>query len=128
MGGSASRIATSTARTSRPRRCSSGRSPRPRRRRSPPPSRRSPEMAVTKVRRMDLLRDSISPFMDFFTGPFAKLNANPEIANFAVGNPQDYPLTAYVEPLRTHVEPQRRDWFAYKDSEPKSRIAVARSL
>ena len=85
-------------------------------------------MAITKVRRMDLLRDSISPFLDFFTGPFAKLNANPEIANFAVGNPQDYPLTEYVEALRTHVEPQRRDWFAYKDSEPKSRIAVARSL
>ena len=83
---------------------------------------------ATTVRSIDRLRDSIAPFLAFFTGPFAKLNANPEIANFAVGNPQDYPMPAYVDALRANLEPRRRDWFAYKDSEPKARIAVARSL
>ena len=84
-------------------------------------------MAAT-LRSIDRLRDSIAPFMAFFTGPFAKLNANPEIANFAVGNPQDFPMPDYVEALRAQLEPRRRDWFAYKDSEPKSQVVVARGL
>jgi aspartate aminotransferase len=83
---------------------------------------------ATTVRKIDRLRDSIAPFMAFFNGPFTRLNANPGIANFAVGNPQDYPMPAYVDALRAQLEPRRRDWFAYKDSEPKSQITVARSL
>jgi aspartate aminotransferase len=83
---------------------------------------------ATAVRKIDQLRASISGFMDFFEGPFSRLNGNPDIANFAVGNPQDFPMPAYVDALRQHLEPRRRDWFAYKDSEPKSRIAVARAL
>jgi aspartate aminotransferase len=85
-------------------------------------------MATTATRRIDRMRDSIAPFLAFFDGPFAKLNKNPDIANFAVGNPLDFPMPEYVEALRGQLEPRRRDWFAYKDSEPKSRIAVARSL
>jgi aspartate aminotransferase len=85
-------------------------------------------MATTAARRIDRIAASIAPFMAFFQGPFARLNANPEVANFAVGNPQDFPMPAYVDALRGHLEPQRRDWFAYKDNEPKARITVARSL
>jgi aspartate aminotransferase len=83
---------------------------------------------ATVVRKIDQLRESIAGFMAFFDGPFGRLNGNPNIANFAVGNPQDFPMPAYVDSLREHLEPRRRDWFAYKDSEPKSRIAVARGL
>jgi aspartate aminotransferase len=83
---------------------------------------------ATAVRKIDQLRESIAPFMSFFAGPFSRLNGNPEVANFAVGNPQDFPMPAYVDSLREHLEPRRTDWFAYKDSEPKSRIAVARGL
>jgi aspartate aminotransferase len=85
-------------------------------------------MATTAARRIDRIAASIAPFMGFFQGPFARLNDNPEVANFAVGNPQDFPMPAYVDALRGHLEPQRRDWFAYKDNEPKARITVARSL
>jgi len=85
-------------------------------------------MTTTASRRMDRLAASIAPFMSFFTGPFAKLNKNPDVANFAVGNPQDFPLPEYVDALRGQLQPRRRDWFAYKDSEPRSRITVARSL
>jgi len=85
-------------------------------------------MTTTATRRIDRLAQSIAPFQAFFDGPFAKLNANPDIANFAVGNPQEMPMPEYVEALRNHLEPRRRDWFAYKFSEPKARIAVARSL
>ena len=45
-------------------------------------------MATTATRRMDRLTASIAPFLSFFNGPFSKLNANPDVANFAVGNPQ----------------------------------------
>jgi len=83
---------------------------------------------ATEVRSIDRLRESIAPFLAFFTGPYARLNGNPEVANFAVGNPQEFPLPAYVDALRTHLEPRRRDWFSYKDNEPKARIAVARGL
>ncbi len=85
-------------------------------------------MTMQRMRKIDQLTASVQPFLDFFNGPFAKLNANPEVANFAVGNPQEFPLPAYVSALGKHLEPRRRDWFAYKQSEPKSRIAVARSL
>jgi aspartate aminotransferase len=85
-------------------------------------------MVTAATRRIDRLAQSIAPFQAFFDGPFAKLNANPDIANFAVGNPQEMPMPEYVETLRAHLEPRRRDWFAYKFSEPKARIAVARSL
>jgi aspartate aminotransferase len=74
------------------------------------------------------LRDSIAPFMRFFTGPFAQLNQQPEVANFAVGNPQEFPVPAYVEALHRHLVPQDKDWFAYKMSEPGSQRTVAGHL
>jgi len=85
-------------------------------------------VATVSVRRIDVLREAIGPFLSFFNGPFAKLNANPDIANFAVGNPHEMPLPGYVSALGAQLEPRRRDWFAYKMSEPRSRLTVARSL
>jgi len=74
------------------------------------------------------LRDSIAPFLRFFDGPIWARNARPGVSNFAVGNPQEMPLAGYVEALRSHLEPQGADWFAYKLSEPRSQVAVARGL
>jgi aspartate aminotransferase len=74
------------------------------------------------------LRDSIAPFLRFFNGPIWARTNQPGVANFAVGNPQDMPLPAYVDALRAHLEPQSPDWFAYKLSEPKSQSVVAASL
>lgn len=76
----------------------------------------------------DDIRDTIAPFLGFFNGPIWARNGEPGMANFAVGNPQEMPLRGYVDALRTHLEPQDKDWFAYKLSEPKSQAAVARSL
>lgn len=81
--------------------------------------------ALPKSQRM---RDSVAPFMSFFGGAFAELNGQPDIANFAVGNPQEMPLDAYVGALQHHVVPQNKDWFAYKLSEPASQRVVAGSL
>ena len=74
------------------------------------------------------LRDSIAPFLYFFSGPIWARNGQPGMANFAVGNPQEMPLSGYVDALRAKIEPQSTDWFAYKMSEPRSQEAVARSL
>jgi aspartate aminotransferase len=85
-------------------------------------------MTTASVRHVDQLRDSIRGFIDFFEGPFSKLNENPDVANFAVGNPLEMPMAEYIDTLRVHLEPRRRNWFAYKFSEPKARIAVAKTL
>jgi aspartate aminotransferase len=74
------------------------------------------------------MRESIVPFLSFFSGPFSRLNLDPDVANFAVGNPQEMPLADYVSALQRHAEPRNKDWFAYKLSEPESRRTVAATL
>ncbi len=74
------------------------------------------------------LQESVAAFLRYFGGPIWARNGQPGVANFAVGNPQEMPLTAYVDALRRHLEPQAPDWFAYKLSEPRSQAAVARGL
>ena len=83
---------------------------------------------VTAVRQTDLLRQAMQPFFSFFNGPFAQLNELPDVANFAVGNPQEMPLPEYVQSIGAHLTPQDAHWFAYKTSEPNSRAVVAQSL
>jgi aspartate aminotransferase len=85
-------------------------------------------MAVAIPTHLAELRDSIAPFLSFFNGPIWARFGDPGIANFAVGNPQDMPLPAYVDALRAHLEPKSPDWFAYKLSEPKSQAVVAADL
>ena len=74
------------------------------------------------------MRQSVAAFIDFFNGTFATLNGEPDVANFAVGNPQEMPLPGYVDALRRHVEPLDKDWFAYKLSESASQRTVAATL
>jgi aspartate aminotransferase len=85
-------------------------------------------MAIETLTRRERMRQSIAPFLSFFNGPFASLNGAPDVANFAVGNPQEMPIPEYVAALERHVAPQNKDWFAYKLSEPESRRIVAGTL
>jgi aspartate aminotransferase len=85
-------------------------------------------VTVTTVRRADALRESIAPFLAFFNGPYAELEPDPEVANFAVGNPHERAMPAYVDAIRRHLEPQDKDWFAYKMSEPNSQLVVAKTM
>ena len=85
-------------------------------------------MPVATQTHLSRLRDSIAPVFAFFDGPIWARNGEPGVANFAVGNPQDMPLPAYVDALRAHLEPQSPDWFAYKFSEPNAQSVVAASL
>jgi aspartate aminotransferase len=83
---------------------------------------------ATTVRHLDRLRASMAPFRRFFDGPIWARRDEPGIANFAVGNPQEMPLPAYVEALARALPPLDKDWFAYKMSEPRSQATIARSL
>jgi aspartate aminotransferase len=87
-----------------------------------------PPQSVPSARPRDRLRASITPFLSFFTGPFSRLNDEADVANFAVGNPQEMPLKSYVDALTRHVQPRDKDWFAYKLSEPASQRTVAATL
>ena len=84
-------------------------------------------MTVT-VSRTERMRASVAPFLGFFAGPFDRLNREPDVANFAVGNPQEMPLAAYVGALERHVTPLDKDWYAYKLSEEASCRTVAAAL
>src|SRR5438105_14686666 len=70
------------------------------------------------------MRESVAPFMSFFSGAFERLNTQPDVANFAVGNPQEMPLSAYVAALRDATEPRNKDGFAYKPSQAASQRTV----
>jgi aspartate aminotransferase len=68
-------------------------------------------------------------FLGWMARPeYAALAADPEVANFAVGNPQEMPLPDFVDTLRRAAEPRDKDWFAYKFSEPEAREVVAAAL
>src|SRR3954454_17120085 len=74
------------------------------------------------------LAGTVAPVIRFFDGPVWGRYADPAVANLAVGNPQEMPLPAYVDALGRALQPQDKDWFAYKMSEPRSRATVARTL
>jgi aspartate aminotransferase len=55
-------------------------------------------------------------------------NDDPESCDFLLGNPQEMPLPGYSAALKRQVEPQNKDWFAYKMNEPKAQEVIAASL
>lgn len=73
--------------------------------------------------------DSLRPTIDFLTDPeFDALMHDPEVANLALGNPQELPLPDLVSALTGALQPQDKDWFAYKMNEPGSRQAIAAAI
>jgi aspartate aminotransferase len=87
-----------------------------------------PALSPVRLARTDKLRQTIAPFLAFFNGTYADLESQADVANFAVGNPQEFALPGYVDALRAQLEPQDKDWYAYKMSEPNAQQTVARSL
>ena len=85
-------------------------------------------LMTTAAPTAERMRQSVAPFLAFFGGQFARLNSDPDVSNFAVGNPQEMPLPEYVAALQHHLVPQDKDWFAYKLSEPEATSVVARTM
>lgn len=78
--------------------------------------------------RRERMRQSVAPFLAFFEGAYSRLDGQPDVANFAVGNPHEMALPALVSALRGHVEPRDPEWFGYKLSEPAAQRTVAATL
>jgi len=70
----------------------------------------------------------MAPIQRMVDSPIFARRGAPGVADFMVGNPQEMPLTDFVDVLRRNAVPQDKNWFAYKLSEPEARIPVARSL
>ncbi len=73
--------------------------------------------------------DAVAPVTRFFSeSAWARRMGDPDVADFAFGNPQEMPLPGFVEALGKWSVPQNKDWFAYKNNEPASCAVVAAAL
>ncbi|MCU9848736.1 aminotransferase class I/II-fold pyridoxal phosphate-dependent enzyme [Defluviimonas sp. WL0024] len=72
--------------------------------------------------------DEIKTVFDFFSSYRADAADGQGVADLTFGNPHEMPLPGLVAALKTHSEPQRTDWFAYKTSEEDARGVLARAL
>ncbi len=80
-------------------------------------------------RRMERMVGSVAHVFDWFNGgDWQRHHLDPDVADFAFGNPQEMPLPGLVDALQRNAVPQDKDWFAYKFSEEEPREVVAASL
>lgn len=54
--------------------------------------------------------------------------SRPGMSDFTFGNPQEMPLTGFVDALQRWSQPQNKDWFAYKMHEEQACRTIAQSL
>jgi aspartate aminotransferase len=81
------------------------------------------------TQRMTRIHQSMETFVDFFTNPrLSAWQSDPLGSDFLTGNSQEMPLPGFVDTLRRWIEPQSKDWFSYKMSEPEARAAIAGNL
>ena len=72
---------------------------------------------------------AMGQFVGFFTtSAYSRRAGEPGISDFVAGNPQEMAVPGFVDALKKWVEPQNKDWFAYKRSEPHATKAVAATL
>ena len=66
--------------------------------------------------------------LDFFQNYRSGATDGQVVADLTFGNPHEPPLPDLVSALRTHIEPQTTNWFAYKTSEEEPRRVIAEGL
>ncbi|MDX1436845.1 MAG: aminotransferase class I/II-fold pyridoxal phosphate-dependent enzyme [Anaerolineales bacterium] len=77
-------------------------------------------------RRTQNMLAGLMPFINYYRdSPYARYHLEPDVCDFAFGNPQQMPLAPYVESLQRHLPPQHKDWFAYQDNWPASQEIMA---
>jgi aspartate aminotransferase len=83
-----------------------------------------PEFTIPR-RTADVIK-GLMPFINYYRdSPYARYAGEPDVCDFAFGNPQEMPLPAYVDALQRHLPPQHKDWFAYQDNWPESQKVIA---
>lgn len=73
--------------------------------------------------------EATSTFLQFFSeSSWARRRGEKEISDFVLGNPHEMPLPEFVGALGQWVQPQNKDWFAYKTNETEPRDVLVDSL
>lgn len=86
-------------------------------------------MTYPYAQRIQQLQEINAPVLAYLTrSSYPELVDKPGVCDFALGNPQEMPLPGFSEALQKHITPQNKNWFAYKDSEPKAQAAAAAAL
>lgn len=86
-------------------------------------------MTLPIATRINTLGATVAPVMEFFLNSrLQQMATDPNVYNFAVGNPQEMPLQSFSDALSHWSQPQNKDWFGYKMSEPEARTTIAESL
>ena len=86
-------------------------------------------MSIAASSRVERHAAFMGPIQRMVESPILRATRGPPgVADFMVGNPQEMPLSEYVDVLQRNVQPKDKNWFAYKLNEPEARIPVARSL
>jgi aspartate aminotransferase len=83
---------------------------------------------MTAPLRLERIATASGPLHDFVNRYYAASRGQPDVCDFAFGNPHEMPLPGLVDALKRWAVPQDKDWFAYKHSEPSAREVVAASL
>lgn len=85
--------------------------------------------ALPISRRVQDMTAETRPVLQYITDPkWTGLLQDPQACDFVYGNPQEFPLPGITRALQKWAEPQNKDWFAYKMSEPRSQEIVAAAL
>lgn len=86
-------------------------------------------MIADSSRRITRLQGLVGHVFRYFSqSAYAHKAGQPGVSDFAFGNPHDMPLPEFAQALGRSSVPHNKDWFAYKQSEPRAREVVAASL
>ena len=71
---------------------------------------------------------SLVPLLNLFlSSEYQTKRLDPDVCDFAFGNPHELPLPGFTAALQAAIPPQNKDWFAYKNSEPAAVEAAIES-
>ena len=86
-----------------------------------------PNTAPIPAARTEAIATAMGRFLDF-VDVWDSIRLEPDVCDFAFGNPQELPMPEFSAAIRRHAIPESKDWFAYKRSEPEPRAVVAKAL
>jgi aspartate aminotransferase len=79
------------------------------------------------ARRIELITAATSTLMDFI-GTWDRIRTDPDVADFAFGNPQERVISGFAEALAAATVPTDKDHYAYKRSEDLPTRTIAKAL
>ena len=68
--------------------------------------------------RMEAIIESTGRLVEY-VNTWDSLGQQPDVCDFAFGNPQEFAIPGFAESLARHTTPHNKDWYAYKRSEPR---------